>query len=335
MQIAILGSGTWGTALAAALSSAGHGIRVWSHEKDKASLLSSARRHPKFQDVALPESIMFTSDAGKAVSGAEHVIFAVSSPHVRMTARIFAPLLDKKAILISAAKGIERDTLLMMTEVIDEETRRLRPDRKFRTVALTGPTHAEEVIIGMPTSALCACEDLKTAEKVQGLFRGTCVRPYVHKDIRGAELCGALKNIIALAVGMASGLGYGDNTKAALITRGMAEITRLGLKMGCDQRTFAGLAGIGDLIVTATSEHSRNNRAGKLIGQGVPPLEAIARIGMAVEGFNTLPAAMKLARRYDVEMPITETVNAIMQGTLSTAVAVAGLMNRAYKNENG
>ncbi len=335
MRIAILGSGTWGTALAAALSSAGHAITVWSHEKDKAALLSAERRHPKFPDVALPESIDFTADAESAVNGAEYAVFAVSSPHIRQTAHIFAPFLAKKAILINAAKGIERDTLLTMTEVIEDETKRLRPDGRFKTVALTGPTHAEEVIIGMPTSVLCACEDIKTAEKVQALFRGTCIRPYVHKDIRGAELCGALKNVIALAVGMAAGLGYGDNTKAALITRGMAEITRLGLKMGCDQRTFAGLAGIGDLIVTATSEHSRNNRAGKLIGQGVPPLEAVARIGMAVEGFNTLPAAMKLTKRYGVEMPITETVNAIMQGTLSTAVAVAGLMNRAYKNENG
>ena len=236
---------------------------------------------------------------------------------------------DGTQIIVDVAKGIEADTLLTMTGIIADELK--NPNVKL--VALSGPTHAEEVAKDLPTTIVSACEDLAVAERVQQVFGNTCMRVYTNQDVLGVELCGAMKNIIALASGAALGLGYGDNTKAALITRGMAEIARLGIAMGCASQTFAGLAGVGDLIVTATSVHSRNNRCGMLIGQGAAPAEAVKQVGMVVEGINALPAAMRLAKTYGVEMPIVAAVNAVVKGEMSAADAVEQLMRREQKQE--
>ncbi|MBR0137113.1 MAG: NAD(P)-dependent glycerol-3-phosphate dehydrogenase, partial [Erysipelotrichaceae bacterium] len=235
-------------------------------------------------------------------------------------------------IVVDVAKGIEAETLFTMSQVIADELNDGK-HRNVKIVALSGPTHAEEVALDLPTTIVSACSDLNAAKTVQDVFMNTCMRVYTNDDVLGIELCGALKNIMALASGISAGLGYGDNAKAAIITRGLAEMTRLGKKMGAKQETFAGLAGVGDLIVTATSLHSRNNRCGMLIGQGRKPEDAVKEVGMVVEGINALPAAMKLMKVYDVEMPITVTVNAVINEGADPKEAVAELMNRDKKNE--
>ena len=234
---------------------------------------------------------------------------------------------------MDVAKGIEPDTLYTMTEILADELSHENGPRAVRLVALSGPTHAEEVALDLPTTIVSASPDLEAAEVVQEVFSNTCMRVYTNSDIKGVELSGAMKNVIALGVGISTGLGYGDNARAALITRGIAEIARLGVAMGCNIHTFAGLAGIGDLIVTATSMHSRNNRAGILIGKGETPEHAVKEVGMVVEGMNALPAALELAERYQVEMPIVQTVNAIVNKGMSAAEAVKSLMERGLKNE--
>ena len=220
-------------------------------------------------------------------------------------------------------------TLMTMSEVIADAM----PGKRVHVVALSGPTHAEEVAKDLPTTIVSACEDMQTAQFVQDVFWGTCLRVYTNEDVLGVELCGAMKNIIALAAGVAVGLGFGDNTKAALITRGMAEIARLGTAMGCDERTFGGLAGIGDLIVTATSMHSRNNRCGMLLGQGVAPEAAIAQVGMVVEGIHALNAAMRLMEAYHVDMPIVRAVNAVVNQGADPLTEVLKLMEREQRPE--
>ena len=330
--IGILGAGTWGTALARVLANNGHSVTVWSAHKEKAELLAKTRRHPKLPDVSIPAAISYTGDMGQACHGKDIVVFAVASIYIRATAALAAPYLLPSQLCLDVAKGIEANTLLPMSEVIRSEL-----DSSYRNeawiVTLSGPTHAEEVAVDLPTTAVSACANLDAAEIVQDLFVNTCMRVYTNTDIRGVELCGALKNIIALAVGISTGLGYGDNTKAALITRGLAEIERLGLRMGCAEQTFAGLAGMGDLIVTATSRHSRNHSAGLLIGQGYSPTEAVQRVGMVVEGIHAIPAAMQLAAQYGTEMPITAGTDAIINHGATPAEIVERLMARGKKGE--
>jgi glycerol-3-phosphate dehydrogenase (NAD(P)+) len=248
---------------------------------------------------------------------------------VRSTAKKAAPYITANQIIVDVAKGIEADTLSTMSQIIADELK----NPAVKIVALSGPTHAEEVAKDMPTTIVSACEDMEAARQVQEIFAGTCMRVYTNPDILGVELCGALKNVMALGSGIALGLGFGDNAKAALITRGMAEIVRLGRAMGCQESTFYGLAGIGDLIVTATSVHSRNNRCGMLLGQGVAPEDAIRQVGMVVEGIHALPAAMQLAEKYNVELPIVAAVNAVVNGGASAREQVHALMHREQKAE--
>ena len=255
------------------------------------------------------------------------------SVYVRSTIQAARPYIVPDQIIVDVAKGIEADTLLTMSEVIRDELQKGGQAGSNPIVALSGPTHAEEVARDLPTTIVSASEDLKAAEAVQDIFMTPRFRVYTNPDVKGVELCGAVKNIIALAAGISAGLGYGDNTKAALITRGMAEITRLGIAMGCREQTFAGLAGIGDLIVTATSRHSRNNRCGELIGRGVPPEEAVRQVGMVVEGVNALPAAVALSRKYGVSMPITMAVSDVVRNGRSPGDAVMELMTRDRKAE--
>lgn len=331
MKITVAGAGTWGTALGRILALKGTDVCIWSRFQKETDQLSTERKHPNLPGTVIPDSIRFTTDIAEAASGADFLILVVPSVYVRETARDFAPYLEEKTILISAAKGIESSTLMTLTEVIDDEVR--KAGKENTSVALSGPTHAEEVARDLPTLIVCACEDLDAAEKVQQLFDGTCIRPYVNPDAKGVQICGALKNVEALAVGIARGLGYGDNTCAAMITRGMEEIRRLGLAMGCREKTFFGLAGIGDLIVTATSLHSRNNRAGFLIGQGKTVEEAVKEIGMVVEGMNALPAAIALCERFGMDMPLINAVKDIVTDHAQPSDVVRDLMNRSLKTE--
>lgn len=332
-SIGVLGAGTWGMALARMLSNSGQDVTVWSAIKKEIDDLSSTRCHPNLPDMIIPDTIVFTKSIEEVCVQKDIILFAVPSVFVRSTAEKARQYIPDGQIVVDVAKGIEADTLYTMSEVIRDEIQKdgLHPNAKI--VALSGPTHAEEVACDMPTTIVSACTDLDVAEKVQDVFMNTCMRVYTNVDVHGVELCGALKNIIALAAGISKGLGYGDNAKAALITRGMAEISRLGVAMGCMEQTFNGLAGIGDLIVTATSEHSRNNRAGQLIGNGCLPSDAIKRVGMVVEGVNALPAVMQLMQRYDIDMPIVTAVNAVVNEGADPKEIVTRLMSRDKKSE--
>ena len=328
-KIGVLGAGTWGMALARMLQLSGNQVTVWSALEREIDEFSATRRHPNLPGMQIPQDLQFTKDIQEVCRDKEILLFAVPSPFVRATARKAAPYIQNGQIIVDVAKGIEADTLFTMTQIIADELK----NPAVKLVALSGPTHAEEVAKDLPTTIVSACEDLVVAERVQQVFGNTCMRVYTNDDVLGVELCGAMKNIMALASGVALGLGYGDNTKAALITRGMAEITRLGIAMGCKPQTFYGLAGIGDLIVTATSVHSRNNRCGLLLGQGIPPQEAVRQVGMVVEGINALPAAMKLSAKYGVEMPLATAVNAVVNHGADPKEAVAKLMRRDQTSE--
>ena len=329
IKIGILGAGTWGVALARMLCNAGQEVTVWSAIEREIDILSSERRHPNMPDVELPAQIEYTKDMKNACEGKSVIVFAVPSPFVRATARQAAEHLSAEQIVVDVAKGIEEDTLYTMTEVIAEELN----NPEIKIVALSGPTHAEDVVKDLPTTIVSASRDIRAAEYVQSVFNTYCMRVYTNDDILGVELCGATKNIIALACGIAMGLGCGDNARAAIITRGIAEISRLGAAMGCREQTFGGLAGIGDLIVTATSMHSRNFRCGMLLGKGVPTDEAVRQVEMVVEGLNALPAVVKLSKKYDVQMPIIEAVDAIVSGRVDVDDVVHLLMSRNLKSE--
>ena len=330
-NIGVLGAGTWGMALARMLCSSGHTVTVWSALEKEVTDYAASRTHPHLPGMVIPEEIRFTGQIRDAVEGRDIILFAVPSVFVRSTAAAAAEFIPNRQIIVDVAKGIEPGTNYTLTQVIADEL--ARQGKAARLVALSGPTHAEEVARDLPTTIVSASEDAAAASYVQDVFMNTCMRVYTNRDVLGVELCGAMKNIIALASGMSAGLGYGDNTKAALITRGMAEITRLGIAMGARPETFAGLAGIGDLIVTATSVHSRNNRAGFLIGQGLTPEEAKQQVGMVVEGINALPAAMELSAHYHVELPLCSAVNDIINHGAAPADEVRRLMERPKKGE--
>ncbi len=331
MKIGVIGAGTWGMALARMLQNTGHEVTVWSAIPKEIETYSQTRQHPKLPGMTIPETIAFTKSIENACRQKELLLFAVPSVYVRTTARQAASYMESGQIAVNVAKGIEADTLKTLTEIMEEEF--IQAGITARIVALSGPTHAEEVALDLPTTIVAASEDIEAARSVQDVFMNTCMRVYTNTDILGIELCGALKNIVALASGMSKGLGYGDNARAAIITRGMVEITRLGLAMGCQSETFAGLAGIGDLIVTATSDHSRNNRAGRLIGEGYCPEDAVKKVGMVVEGIHALPAAVKLAQKHQIEMPIIEGVFRIIFEQAKVSEEVAKLMQREKKSE--
>lgn len=328
-RIGILGAGTWGIALARMLCHTGKFVTVWSALEDEINHLKETDTHPKLPDMMLPKTIHYTADLEEACTDMDIIVFAVPSPYVRETAQNAKPHIPEGQVIVDVAKGIEVTNLLTLTEVIDD----VLQDETINYVALSGPTHAEEVSQDLPTVIVSACADLDVAEYVQRSFTSPFMRVYTNTDIRGVEICGALKNVIALATGMSEGLGYGDNAKAALITRGISEITRLGEKLGCNPETFSGLAGLGDLVVTCTSQHSRNNRAGFLMGKGKTAEEATEEVGMVVEGINAIPAAIRMGETYEIEMPITEAVNQIVNHGLNPLEAVNDLLNRESKME--
>ena len=328
-KITVLGGGTWGIGLTILLATAGHEVTVWSALESEIEMLSTTHEHKMLPGAVIPESVKYTMDDAEAVTDRDLLVMAVASSFTRKTARRLAPHIKKGQIIVDVAKGIEEGTLMTLSEQIGEEI----PEAEV--CVLSGPTHAEEVSRLMPTTIVVASRKRETALFVQDIFMTETFRVYTSSDVKGVELGGALKNVVALAAGIADGLGYGDNAKAALITRGIAEITRLGIKMGGKAETFSGLTGIGDLIVTCASMHSRNRRAGILIGQGKTMKEAMDEVKMTVEGVYSAKAAMGLAAKYDVELPIIEEVNRILFEDKPAAEAVGDLMLRDKKFETG
>ena len=332
-KIGVLGAGTWGMALARLLSNNGNDVTVWSALEREVKEFSETRRHPNLPGMEIPASIVFTASIEKVCTDKDLLLFVVPSVYVRNTARQAAAFIPDGQLIVDAAKGIEPQTHLTMTQVIEDELSKSESPKSVRLIALSGPTHAEEVALDMPTTIVSASPDEEAAAIVAQTFSSHFMRVYTNTDRRGVELCGALKNVIALAAGISSGLGYGDNAKAAIITRGIHEIARLGTALGCEARTFTGLAGIGDLIVTATSMHSRNNRCGILLGKGMKAEDAIREVGMVVEGINALPATMELSRQYGVDMPLAQAVDQIVNHDLPASAILERLMSRDMKNE--
>ncbi len=332
-KIGVLGAGTWGMALARMLCNMGHEVQVWSALPQEIDQLSTTGVHPKLKNMVIPKEMKYTKEIQEVCTDKDILLFAVPSVFVRSTAKQASEYMKDGQVIVDVAKGIEASTLYTMTEVIRDELNKKGGLEKVKLVALSGPTHAEEVAIDLPTTIVSACPDLKVAQYVQKIFMNPKFRVYTNTDIHGVEICGAFKNIIALGTGIARGLGYGDNTAAALITRGVKEMSALGELMGCKPETFNGLAGIGDLIVTCTSLHSRNLTAGMLLGKGRSRDEAVKEVGMVVEGIYALDAAMQLKKKYDVELPICEMVNGIVNEGLSPETGEKLLMTRMGRQE--
>lgn len=328
-NVGVLGAGSWGTALSVLLSDNGHQVTVWSIDENEVKMLNEKREHElKLPGVKLPDDMVITGDLESAIKGKDFLVLAVPSPFTRSTAQKMSPFVAEGQIIVDVAKGIEESTLMTLSRQIEQEI------PQADVAVLSGPSHAEEVGRRLPTTCVVGAKTKKTAEYLQSMFISNVFRVYTSPDILGIELGGSLKNVIALAAGIADGLGYGDNTKAALITRGIAEIARLGVKMGGKIETFTGLTGMGDLIVTCASVHSRNRKAGYLIGKGMSMQEAMDEVKMVVEGVYSAKAAAKLAKKYDVSMPIVEEVNAVLFGGKSPADAVNDLMMRESRSEN-
>ncbi len=328
-NVSVIGAGSWGTALALLLHKNGHQVTVWSIIESEIEMLQKEHEHKdKLPGVKLPEDMIFTNNLSDAVKDKDVLVLAVPSPFTRSTAKLLKEVVAADQIIVDVAKGIEEGTLMTLSQIIKEEV------PQANVAVLSGPSHAEEVGRGIPTTCVIGAKDQKTAEYLQNLFMNEVFRVYTSSDILGIELGGALKNVVALAAGMADGLGYGDNTKAALITRGISEISRLGIAMGGKAGTFYGLTGIGDLIVTCASMHSRNRRAGILIGQGKSMQEAMDEVKMVVEGVYSAKAAVALSEKYQVEMPIIEQVNLILFAGKTADEAVRDLMIRDKKIEH-
>ena len=329
-RVGVLGAGSWGTALALLLNKNGHDVTIWSIDPKEVEMLRKEREHKsKLPGVVLPQKMLITNDLEEGMKDKDILVLAVPSVFTRATARSMKPYIRFGQIVVDVAKGIEETTLMTLSEQIKEEL----PEADV--AVLSGPSHAEEVGRGLPTTCVVGATSEKTATYLQNAFKSDAFRVYISSDILGIELGGSLKNVIALAAGMADGLGYGDNTKAALITRGIAEVTRLGVKMGGKAETFAGLTGIGDLIVTCASVHSRNRKAGYLMGQGKTMQEAMDEVQMVVEGVYSAKAAVGLGAKYEVSLPIIEEVNKILFEGKSAAQAVRELMMREGKTEDG
>jgi len=326
-KIAVLGAGSWGTTLALHLHKNGYRVTLWEFFPEYADVLRKKRENVRFvPGFRIPEDILITSDIETAIDGAELLVLAVPSHIIRSLCRKLKPLDLKGKILVSVAKGIENKTLMRMSEVIAEEL----PGSRNDVVILSGPSHAEEVVRGIPTAIVATSKDIRKARIVQKVFLGPNLRVYTNTDVAGVELGGALKNIIAIACGISDGLGFGDNTKAALMTRGMHEISRLGIAMGSKPGTFAGLTGIGDLITTCISRHSRNRNYGEMLGKGLTPAKALSRMVMVVEGIRTTESAYQLSKKHRIEMPITEQVYAVLfRGRKARSVAGALMMRNA------
>ena len=327
-KIAVIGAGSWGTALAISLAESGHAVSLWTRRQEHAEAMKTDGENKKYlPGIAFPETLTVADTMEAAIVGAELVMFSTPAQGFRSVLNQAKPYLTKDMVLVNVAKGIEQKSLKRLSEIAEEAI----PGVKY--VVLSGPSHAEEVGKLMPTTIVAAAEDLELAEFVQDIFMTEALRIYTNTDVVGVELGGALKNIIALGAGVSDGMGFGDNAKAALMTRGMTEMSRLGVALGAKEETFAGLTGMGDLIVTCTSMHSRNRRCGIMIGEGMTPQDAVAHVGMVVEGMFTAEAAYELAKKVGVEMPITEAIYGVINGTVNAREAVIALMTRQRKHE--
>ena len=326
MKVSVVGSGAWGTALAIRLHKNGHDVTMWTFEKNLIEEMETTRRNPRLPGAVLPEGLKISGDYA-CVRGSELVVIASPSFPMRSVCRGVAPFIDETAVVVSVTKGIEDGTCKRMSQIVAEETGK-------KVVVLTGPSHAEEVALSIPTGCLAACEDQSLAEFVQDAFMSDTFRIYTSSDPVGAELGAALKNVIALCAGVCDGLGHGDNTKAMLMTRGLTELARLGVAMGACKDTFTGLSGVGDLIVTCTSMHSRNRRAGILIGQGKGVQEAMQEVGAVVEGYYAAKSAWALAQKMGVEMPITEAAYKVLYEGANAADVTHELLMRRKKAES-
>lgn len=327
-KISVLGAGTWGTALAIQLAANAHEVTLWSAlEREIASLSADRTKVPNLPGAVLPENISLTTDLKEACTDKELLVFAVASPFVRETAHKVASFVPKGQRIVNVGKGIEAATMMTLTEIIADEI----PGADV--AVLSGPSHAEEVSRGIPTVVVVGAKNAETAAYIQEAFMTEFFRIYTSDDVLGIELGGSLKNVIALAAGVIDGLGLGDNTKAALMTRGITEISRLGVKMGGRPETFSGLSGIGDLIVTCTSSHSRNHNAGYLIGKGYTMQEAMDEVKQVVEGVHCAKAALALSRKYDIDMPIVEEINKVLFEGKTAKTALSDLFTREPKGE--
>ena len=326
MKVAVVGSGAWGTALAIRLCKNGHDVTMWTFETELIPEMEQTRRNPRLPGAELPEGLKISPDYG-CVSGCKLVVMASPSFPIRSVCKGVAPYLDEDAVLVSVTKGLESGTHMRMSQVVSEVTGR-------EVVALTGPSHAEEVALDVPTGLLAACRNQAMAEFVQDAFMSPALRVYTSPDPVGAELGAALKNVIALCAGITDGLGFGDNTKAMLMTRGLTETARLGVAMGAQKDTFAGLAGVGDLIVTCTSMHSRNRRAGILIGQGKDAQTAMKEVGAVVEGYYAAKSAYELGKARGIDMPITEAAYQVLYEGADVREAVQSLLTRHRRAES-
>ncbi len=328
MKVGILGAGSWGTALASVIAKKNINTRIWSRQKEDVELINNSHTNPRYlPDVTLPNQLIASTDMKEVISGCEVLIIAVPSQSVGEVLETAKEYIDDDVIIVNVAKGIELGSLRLMSEVVKHHC----PENSF--VSLSGPSHAEEVAKNQLTTLVAASEQIQKAQIIQDLFSADYLRVYTNKDLRGVELGGSLKNIIALGAGISDGLGNGDNAKAALMTRGLHEIARLGKKMGANASTFAGLTGIGDLVVTCTSMHSRNRRCGIYIGQGMSIAQAVEKVGMVVEGIHTVKSAYDLSKKHGVDMPITEYMYKVVYEDLSPKDAVEILMSRSKKHE--
>lgn len=327
-KIAVIGAGSWGTALSVSLSGNGHSVKIWDVDKEHLKELSENRENTRYlPEVKFPDGLQISYTVEEAIAGADIVLFSAPAQHFRSALDGAIPYLKPEMTLVNVAKGIEQKSLKRLSEIAFEKL----PNAKY--VVLSGPSHAEEVGRAMPTTLVSASEEKEIAEYIQDVFMSKSLRIYTNSDVIGVELGGALKNIIALGAGISDGMGYGDNAKAALMTRGITEISRLGVKLGADLGTFSGLTGVGDLIVTCTSMHSRNRRCGIMIGEGMMPSEATKKVGMVVEGMYTTEAAYQLAQQVGVEMPITEQIYNVINEKIDAREAVMSLMTRQRKHE--
>lgn len=327
-KIGVLGGGSWGTSLAILLAQKGYDVDIWSRDKEQIKEMKESRINKKYlPDAILPSNLNLTNDLEKANSNKDLIILSVGTHGVREVLENSKPYIKPNQIIVNVSKGIENETLMRISQIVEE----LIPDSKY--AVLSGPSHAEEVANNIPTTVVSASKDKEIAEYVQDLFITPSFRVYTNPDVIGVELGGALKNVIALGAGISDGLDCGDNTKAALMTRGIFEMARLGEKMGAQINTFSGLSGIGDLIVTCTSMHSRNRRAGILIGQGMKIDDAIKKIGMVVEGIRTTKSTFELAKKYNINMPITEEIYGVLYENKDVKNSVLNLMVRDRKHE--
>ena len=327
-KMCVIGAGSWGSALALSLYKNGHDVHMWTRDVEQVEEINDTRENSKFlPGIIFPDDLIVSNHLEEVIKNSKIVVLAVPSQAVRSVCRKIKSFINNNQIIVDVAKGLEKGTGLRLSEVVKEEL----PDNPY--VTLSGPSHAEEVSKFMPTTLVAACEDIKYAEEVQDAFMSPSLRVYTNPDIVGVELGGALKNIIAFGAGMCDGLGYGDNTKAALMTRGISEIGRLGVAMGANVNTFTGLAGIGDLIVTCTSMHSRNRRAGILMGQGKSLKETLEEVQMVVEGITATEVAYKVSRELNIDMPITEAIYSVLYKGANPNEAVLELMTRSKKHE--